>query len=397
MSMQVIRQMSGSVLVSADWFSPGIRAGGPIRSVANLVALLENSATVRVLTSCFDLGAREPYEGLAVNQWNSWQNACEVFYGNSSSRLRAFRQILHARPPDALYLNSMFSFPGTLWPLWLARNLPDSTRIVLAPRGMLKPSALGRKAWKKRPLLKLLRWSGLMRRVVFHATSADELQEIEREFPGAKAVLIPNVPLRPLEQLPPRPPADGVLRLCLVGRVHPIKNVHLAIECLAGVSGDCELTIVGPEEDPAYAERCRKLAAALPQGVTVRFAGALQEAQIRELLIRADAMILPTQGENFGHAIFESLGVGTPVIISDRTIWSGLPEQQAGWDLPLEEPGAFARAVRELGAMDLQARERLRAGALGLAQDFMRKNRFLEEYLRLFFGEEPEAGRGLGA
>jgi glycosyltransferase involved in cell wall biosynthesis len=278
----------------------------------------------------------------------------------------------------------MFSFPGTLYPLWLARNLPDSTRIVLAPRGMLKPSALNRKAWKKRPLLKLLRWSGLMRRVVFHATSADELQEIEREFPGAKAVLIPNVPLRPLDELPARPPADGVLRLCLVGRVHPIKNVHLAIECLAGFSGVCELTIVGPEEDLAYTEHCRKLAAVLPTGVTVRFAGALQEAQIRELLIRADAMILPTQGENFGHAIFESLGVGTPVIISDRTIWRGLHEQQAGWDLPLEETGTFARAVRELGAMDLQARQRLRAGALELAQGFMRKNRFLEEYLTLF-------------
>jgi glycosyltransferase involved in cell wall biosynthesis len=133
----------------------------------------------------------------------------------------------------------------------------------------------------------------------------------------------------------------------------------------------------------------------LPKGVTVQFAGALQEAEIRELLIRADAMILPTQGENFGHAIFESLGVGTPVIVSDRTIWRGLQQQQAGWDLPLEEPGMFAGAVRELGAMDLQAREQLRA-ALGLAQGFMRKNRFLEEYLKLFFGEDAGAGQGAG-
>jgi glycosyltransferase involved in cell wall biosynthesis len=319
-----------------------------------------------------------------VNAWTAFHGKTQVFYGTGAGRRSELRRLLREELFAALYLNSMFSFSGTLWPLWLARTLPDSTRIVLAPRGMLKPSALNRKAWKKRPLLKLLRWSGLMRRVVFHATSADELQEIEREFPGAKAVLIPNVPLRPLDQLPPRPPADGVLRLCLVGRVHPIKNVHLAIGTLAGFSGACEFTIVGPEEDAAYAERCQKLAAGLPNGVTVRFAGALQEAQIRELLIRADAMILPTQGENFGHAIFESLGVGTPVIISDRTIWRGLHEQQAGWDLPLEETGTFARAVRELGAMDLQARQRLRAGALELAQGFMRKNRFLEEYLTLF-------------
>jgi len=374
-----------SVLIASDWFSPGFRAGGPIRSVVNLAELICGTVDVSVLTSCYDLGVAAPYNGLPVNEWCVFQAGVRTFYGTRGARLLEFQNIVCNQPPLALYLNSMFSFPGTLWPLWLARNLPDATRIVLAPRGMLKPSALNRKAWKKRPLLKLLRWSGLMRRVVFHATSADELQEIEREFPGAKAVLIPNVPLRPLDQLPARPPANGVLRLCLVGRVHPIKNVHVAIECLAGVSGDCELTIVGPEEDPAYAERCRKLAAALPQRVTVRFAGALQEARIRELLIRADAMILPTQGENFGHAIFESLGVGTPVIISDRTIWRGLRQQQAGWDLPLEEPGMFAGAVRELGAMDFQARERLRAGALGLAQGFMRQNRFLEEYLRLFF------------
>ncbi|MFM8477620.1 MAG: glycosyltransferase family 4 protein [Planctomycetaceae bacterium] len=378
--------MPFSVLIASDWFAPGFRAGGPIRSVVNLAELICDTAEVRVLSACRDLGEAEPYPGVAVNEWCSCRAGVWAFYGTFVGRLLGFRSIVHNQPPRAIYLNSMFSFPGTLWPLWLARNLPNSTRIVLAPRGMLKPSALNRKAWKKRPLLKLLRWSGLVRRVVFHATSEDELQEIEREFPGAKAVLIPNVPLRPLDQLPARPPADGVLRLCLVGRVHTIKNVHLAIEALAGFSGACELTIVGPEEDPAYAERCRKLAAGLPKGVAVRFAGALQEARIRELLIRADAMILPTQGENFGHAIFESLGVGTPVIISDRTIWRGLQEQQAGWDLPLEEPGMFAGAVRELGSMDLQARERLRAGALGLAQGFMRKNRFLEEYQRLFWG-----------
>ena len=30
---------------------------------------------------------------------------------------------------------------------------------------------------------------------------------------------------------------------------------------------------------------------------------------------------MPTRGENFGHAIFESLQVGTPVLLSDQTPW----------------------------------------------------------------------------
>jgi len=387
---------SPSVLILSDWFSPAFRAGGPIRSVLNLVELIHERSGVSVLSSCFDLGARTQHLEVPVNRWCCYRDRARVFYGNSRGRLLEVPSVLRTKPPSAVYLNSMFSFPGTLWPLWLARKLPESTRVVLAPRGMLKPSALGRKAWKKRPLLALLRWSGLMRRVVFHATSPEELQEIEWAFPGAKAVMIPNVPLRPLEVLPERPVTGGVLRLCCVGRVHPIKNVHLAIESLAGLSGPCELTIAGPEEDLGYAERCRKLAAGLPAGVTVRFAGALQEAEIRELLIRSDAMILPTQGENFGHAIFESLGVGTPVIISDRTIWRELQQQQAGWDLPLEESGAFAGAVGELAAMDVEARQRLRVGSLELAQGFMRKNRFLEEYLELFFGDGAGVGARLG-
>jgi glycosyltransferase involved in cell wall biosynthesis len=135
----------------------------------------------------------------------------------------------------------------------------------------------------------------------------------------------------------------------------------------------------------------------LPKGVTVQFAGALQEAEIRELLIRADAMILPTQGENFGHAIFESLGVGTPVIVSDRTIWRGLQQQQAGWDLPLEEPGMFAGAVRELGAMDLQAREQLRGGAGAGAGVYAEESVFRGVFEVVFWGRRgSRAGSGWG-
>jgi hypothetical protein len=201
--------MSRKILISADWFAPGFRAGGPIRSVVNIAELLSDSADVRVLTSCRDLGVDQAYDGIAVNAWTAFHGKTQVFYGTGAGRRSELRRLLREERLGAVYLNSMFSFSGSLWPLWLARTLPDSTRIVLAPRGMLKSSALNRKAWKKRPLLKLLRWSGLMRRVVFHATSADELEEIEREFPGAKAVLIPNVPLKPLDQLPSRCAADG--------------------------------------------------------------------------------------------------------------------------------------------------------------------------------------------
>jgi glycosyltransferase involved in cell wall biosynthesis len=175
-----------------------------------------------------------------------------------------------------------------------------------------------------------------------------------------------------------------VLKLVLVGRIHPIKNVHIAIESLRGLSVPCELVLVGPAEDAAYESRCRQLAAELGGAARVIFAGALDERAVREQLIRADALILPTQGENFGHAIFESFSVGTPVIISDCTIWRDLADKQAGWDLPLDEPEAFARAVRALSSTGPKARQTLREGALCVARTFVQQQNFPGDYRRLF-------------
>ena len=45
---------------------------------------------------------------------------------------------------------------------------------------------------------------------------------------------------------------------------------------------------------------------------------------IVEALGRSDLFLLPTGGENFGHAIFEALACGVPALISDQTPWRGL-------------------------------------------------------------------------
>jgi glycosyltransferase involved in cell wall biosynthesis len=39
-----------------------------------------------------------------------------------------------------------------------------------------------------------------------------------------------------------------------------------------------------------------------------------------------DLFVFPTRGENFGHVIIESLSVGTPVLLSDRTPWRADPD-----------------------------------------------------------------------
>jgi glycosyltransferase involved in cell wall biosynthesis len=85
----------------------------------------------------------------------------------------------------------------------------------------------------------------------------------------------------------------------------------------------------------------------------------------------ADLFFLPTLGENFGHAIFEALSSGVPVLISDRTPWQNLASQSAGWSFPLHEPQAFVASIETLAAMTAPKRAALRAGARALAERYV--------------------------
>jgi glycosyltransferase involved in cell wall biosynthesis len=69
-------------------------------------------------------------------------------------------------------------------------------------------------------------------------------------------------------------------------------------------------------------------------------------------LASAHALLLPSEGENFGHAIVEAFANGRPVLISKNTPWKNLAAQRAGWDVSHTD---LPLALAELAAMD-QAR-----------------------------------------
>ena len=206
------------------------------------------------------------------------------------------------------------------------------------------------------------------------------------EFGAVSVVHINNVPCVPVSQPLAYAKSPDLLRLCFLGRVHPIKNLLWLLDCMKAIGIRCHLVVIGPIEDPRYHQQCLRSVEQLPSGVTVEFVGAKTEAEVRGLLLTSDAMILPTLGENFGHAIFESLAVGTPVIISDQTIWRNLLQQQAGWDLPLE-PEAFVGAICQLARMSDFEYQGLRQNALALAHRFLDTNNFLVDYQRMFWGD----------
>ena len=107
-------------------------------------------------------------------------------------------------------------------------------------------------------------------------------------------------------------------------------------------------------------------------------------AQLEKILLNNHLFVLPTEGENFGHAIFEALAVGRPVLISDQTPWKNLSSANAGWDLPLNDPKTFSGRIELVGSMSAFELNAWCKGAYEFCSDYIRQINLKEEYKKLF-------------
>ena len=130
-----------------------------------------------------------------------------------------------------------------------------------------------------------------------------------------KIWIIPNgVALR---RAPPARAGGGPMRVGFVGRVVPIKDVITFIRAcdLALKSATLQVRIIGPDdEDPAYATRCRDLAATLGRTDAIRFVGPLPPDRIYGDL---DVLVLTSFSEGQPLVILEAYAAGLPVIATD--------------------------------------------------------------------------------
>ena len=82
------------VLVLAKHYVPAFKAGGPVRSIRNIVAALHEEFDFRIVTSDRDHTDSEPFPSVLRNCWVKCDKA-SVFYADSSRRgARAFERII---------------------------------------------------------------------------------------------------------------------------------------------------------------------------------------------------------------------------------------------------------------------------------------------------------------
>lgn len=383
----------GRILVFTDWFVPGYAAGGPIRSVANLVKILQSEFEIWIITSDRDFQSSSSYSGISINEWLDFDTNIKVHYTSPSyQNPSCFRKLIKQINPDTIYLNSMFSFRFTLLPLWVSWKEKFKSRIVVAPRGMLHDGAMQYKTTKKEALLLLLRKSGVTNKMIFHATDSQESNDIQKRLKIApnQIQVAENIPLSPKSSIVSLQKKSNELKMIFLSRISPKKNLIFLLNLLEEIKnpGKISLTIVGHVEDVSYWENCRRRIENLPSTITVNTKGAIPHQQIQNMLEEHHFFVLPTYGENFGHVIFESFAVGRPVIISDQTPWRDLKSKNIGWDIPLSNTKDWLNVLTTATKMDQAEYKEMACAALDFATSYSNTSELFEKYKLLFSSGE---------
>ena len=320
------------MLVIADYYLPGFRAGGPVRAIANSIAQLAGRVDFFVVTRDHDSDG-SPYPDVRSRCWNR-QSRTPVFY---APRLSTPVLERCARESDAgvIWLNSFFS-RASLRVLLSHRAGRLRRPILLAPRGEFSAGALALKPRRKRLAIRGLRQLGALQDIHWIASSPAEAEDIGAVVASPSIAVVPESvqPAARPERWPAKQP--GRLRAVCASRVAPMKNLQFLLEALTQCRGAIDLDVIGPVDDAAYWTACRDLMARLPAHVRVNYVGELAHGELMQRLPAYDVLALPSRGENFGHVVVEAWSAGCAVLVSDRTPWRNLAREGVGWDLPLD-------------------------------------------------------------
>jgi glycosyltransferase involved in cell wall biosynthesis len=151
-----------------------------------------------------------------------------------------------------------------------------------------------------------------------------------------------------LFEAPPAPVVPNA-RLVCVGRLCEQKGHMILLEAAARLKSEglaIELVLVGDGEMRSELEA---LIAVLGLAEQVRLTGWVSNEKVREEILAASVLVLPSFAEGLPVVIMEAMALGRPVI---STYIAGIPELVCngdnGWLVPAGDVAALANAMREV-------------------------------------------------
>ena len=343
------------ILVFIDWYKPGYKAGGPIRSMVNMVDHLADKYEFYIITRNNDFLETEPYQGIEPNKWIKTSDNEHIYYFSKENlSFKNLKNLIHSTVFDIAYINGIYSKYFSVFPLLVFKTIKNSEYIV-APRGMLSKQSFEAKVIKKKAGVLLARLFKLYNRAIFHTTNLGEQVDIENlKIKPKKFYQITNFPPAinnsKIENIEKK---KGELKLVCTARISNEKNTLFALQCLHNYTynGNIVFDLYGSVYQQEYWQQCLEMIEKLPSNIKVNYLKDISNDMVFSTLQDHHFLFMPTLGENFGHSILESFICGRPVIISNRTPWKDLEAKGVGWNLDLSEPETFSKVIQK--ALDL--------------------------------------------
>lgn len=373
------------ILIFIDWFLPGYKAGGPIRSVANIVKTLSGSFDFYILTSDRDLGDETPFRDTGFNTEINTENYSIQYLTPENQNVKFYKKIIKKLNPDRIYFNSLFSFKFTILPKSASKRIVPENTVIVAPRGMLGKGALGIKKNKKKFFLFFANFFNLYSDVIWHATTSYEKDDIQTVFgKNIKIKIAGNIPEKPTIYIPKEKNKD--VCFVFISRISEKKNILFAIQIFKHLKTkkNVYFDIYGPVENTEYKKLCEEESKKLPQNCKINFKGEISHNKLTEIYRKAHFFLLPSLHENYGHAVFEALSNSCPVILSDQTPWRNLEEKNIGWDISLSDKKKFADVIQKCIDMPQSGYDKMSENAFKFAKEFSENTEAIEQTKKLF-------------
>jgi glycosyltransferase involved in cell wall biosynthesis len=335
-----------TIFISIPWFYPAFRAGGPVQSVANMVTELNEGYDFYIFCGNKDLNDIS-LDNIETGKWVPFNNHTKIWYAEDKERSCTLTQLVESIKPHHILIIGLYSWHFNIVPLLFCKSASK----ILSVRGMLHDGALAQKSAKKKIFIGLFKLFGLQHRLSFHATDETEKNIIyARMGEHVKVFVAGNFPRR-FTRSGSLQKQKGSLQMLSVALISPMKNHLLVLQSLRYCKAVIDYLICGPVKDMSYWQQCLEQIKQLPANIKVVYNGEVQPGEVEEQMSRGHIFILPSKSENFGHAFYEALSAGKPVITSHFTPWNDLQNNKAGINIDLSTQ-SIIDSIDYFSAMD---------------------------------------------
>ncbi len=142
----------------------------------------------------------------------------------------------------------------------------------------------------------------------------------------------------------------GPLEVLFVGNIIRRKQLHVLVQAISRVVGDCRLTVIGnPDIDTAYVKEIATMVERMGLASRIVFRGCVTDAERALCLRESHLLVMPSAYEGFGIAYLEAMAFGLPAIgTPSGGAREVISEGRDGFLVPAGDVWALARRIRML-------------------------------------------------